>query len=71
VERRASFEALRQESLTHAEAGRRRMGALMGRWASGLFVGDEAFEQAVEAGAVRATLPEDNYALERWFRLPK
>jgi len=43
----------------------------MGRWASGLFAGDEGFESAVDAGASRASLPEDNYALERWFRLPK
>lgn len=71
AERRAAFETLREESATHPDEGRRRMGALMGRWAQGLFAGDESFEKAVESGAVRGSLPEDNYALERWFRLPK
>lgn len=71
AERQAAFETLRQESAAHSEEGRRRVGALMGRWASGLFAGDEGFESAVDAGASRASLPEDNYALERWFRLPK
>jgi len=71
AERRAAFETLREESAAHPDESRRRMGALMGRWAQGLFAGDEAFEKAVDSGALRASLPEDNYALERWFRLPK
>lgn len=71
VERRAAFEVLQRESAAAPDEGRRRMGELMARWAPGLFDGDEEFEKAVESGASLAELPEDNYALERFFRLPK
>lgn len=71
AERRAAFDLLRRESAAHPDDGRRCMGELMARWATGLFAGDEAFEQAVASGEPRASLPEDNYGLERWFRLPK
>lgn len=71
AERRAAFDALQRESVEAPDEVRRRMGELMVRWAPGLFDGDEEFERAVESGASRAELPEDNYALERFFRLPK
>ena len=60
--RRAEFEALQQQCEASYNARHRSMGALMGRWMSGLFVGEKL------AGT---PMPLDNYDLERWFKLPK
>ena len=71
AERRAEFEVLQRVCSTSQDEGRRRLGAMMGRWAPGLFVGEEALEQRQQGDGAVSPLPEDNYALERFFRLPK
>lgn len=70
-ERRAEFEALQALCAVSVDDGRRRLGEMMARWAPGLFAGEEEQEQQAKGGVQRCPLPEDNYALERFFRLPK
>lgn len=61
-DRRREFESLRQQCESSDNARYQAMGALMGRWMPGLFVGEN----------LRGTpMPLDNYDLERWFKLPK
>jgi hypothetical protein len=60
--RRAEFERVQAQCASSDTPRHRAMGALMGRWRAGLFVGE-----AMAAPAI----PEDNYELERWFKLPK
>jgi hypothetical protein len=71
AERRTEFETLQAVCSVSAEQGRRRLGAMMARWAPGLFAGEEPLERQAEGGAEVSPLPEDNYALERFFRVPK
>lgn len=71
AERKAEFEALQALGELSGDDSRRRQGAMMRRWARGLFAGEEEQEQRCERGERVCELPEDNYALERSFRLPK
>lgn len=62
--RRAEFERLQAQCAASDNPRHHAMGDLMLRWRPGLFVG--------EASPVAAPpVPEDNYELERWFKLPK
>lgn len=69
-ERRAKFDVLlREHAASETDVGQRLAGQ-MTRWRPGLFVGDGAAERRVDTTG-RPFLPEDNYGLERSFRLPK
>lgn len=70
-ERKEEFDVLQALCSVSADESRRRLGGMMLRWAPGLFAGEEEQERQAEAGAQLPSLPEDNYALERFFRLPK
>ena len=61
--RRAEFERLQARCLASSTRRHQAMGELMRRWMPGLFVGESATPGVPS--------PEDNYALERWFKLPK
>lgn len=71
AERRAEFDKLRALCALSGHEGRRRQGAMMERWARGLFAGEAEPEERWARGQELGELPEDNYALERFFRLPK
>jgi hypothetical protein len=62
--RRAEFEALQAQCAAATPPRHQAMGELMGRWLPGLFVGEQS-------SAPGPAVPADNYALERWFKLPK
>ena len=69
-ERLAHFDKLLE---AHAASGTdvgRRLAKRMANWKPGLFVGDGAAERLVDRTG-RPYLPEDNYGIERSFRLPK
>lgn len=70
AERRESFEALREAQARSTSEFAQRVAKRMGAWASGLFVDDGEAEGRWD-GFGRPFLPEDNYELERWFRLAK
>jgi hypothetical protein len=69
--RQLTFDTLRATHAASPVAARQNLAALMGRWQGGLFVGEAAYEVAVAAGQEHGPLVEDNYDLERFFRLPK
>lgn len=69
-ERRAKFDVLLQEyAASETEVGQR-LAKQMTNWKPGLFLGDGTAERRVEKSG-RPYLPEDNYGIERSFRLPK
>lgn len=70
VERRASFEALRAMHGASTSEFEQQVAKRMDAWSSGLFVDDGEAESRQDAYG-RPFLPEDNYGLERWFRLAK
>lgn len=61
--RRAEFEQLQTRCMASSTPRHQAMGELMLRWRPGLFVG--------ESTTPGVPSPEDNYELERWFKLPK
>ena len=71
AERQAAFAQLQSRYAKDASPVLVRMSEVMARWEPGLFVGEAALEAQVQAGASVPELPEDNLALERWFKLPK
>lgn len=70
AERRARFEALREAHASSESEFEQRVAKRMGAWSSGLFLDDGELEGRQDAKG-RPLLPEDNYGLERWFRLVK
>jgi hypothetical protein len=62
--RRAEFERLQAQCAASDNSRHQTMGELMLRWRPGLFVGEAP-------SAPAPPVPEDNYELERWFKLPK
>ena len=68
--RMAQFDALRAQHATSGTEVGQRLAKRMTSWRVGLFLGDGAAERRVDT-AGRPFLPEDNYGLERAFRLPK
>lgn len=69
-ERLARFDVLRAEHAASATEVGQRLARRMTDWKPGLFVGDGTAERLVDRTG-RPFLPEDNYGLERSFRLPK
>lgn len=71
AERQKEFQELKEGYLRSKKEKDRARAALMKRWEPGLFVGEEEVEKRAEQGEKVSPMPEDNYDLERWFRLPK
>lgn len=69
--RLAQFDLLRAQHAAATTDFDRRLAGQMDRWRPGLFVGDGTAERRVEPRTGRPFLPEDNYEIERSFRLPK
>jgi hypothetical protein len=69
-ERRARFDALIVEHTAAGTEVSERLARRMTFWRSGLFLGDGAAERHVDPNG-RPFLPENNYDIERSFRLPK
>jgi len=69
-ERRARFDVLLQEYAASETEVAQRLARQMTNWKPGLFLGDGTAERRVEESG-RPYLPEDNYGIERSFRLPK
>lgn len=69
-ERLARFDVLLKEHAASETAVGKRLAKRMTSWKVGLFLGDGTAERRVDP-AGRPSLPEDNYGIERSFRLPK
>lgn len=69
-ERLAQFDQLLAEHAASKTEIGQRLARQMMNWKPGLFVGDGTAERRVDRTG-RPYLPEDNYGLERSFRLPK
>lgn len=69
--RRAQFDVLLQQHTAAATDFDRRLVARMIHWQPGLFVGDGTAERRLDPRTGGPFLPEDNYGIERSFRLPK
>ena len=69
-ERLAQFDLLLAEHAASKTETGQRLARQMTNWKPGLFVGDGTAERLVDR-AGRPYLPEDNYGIERSFRLPK
>lgn len=69
--RLAAFDGLMEGYAASPNERDQSMAARMLRWKPGLFIGDGTAERQGEAWAGHSFLPEDNYELERSFRLPK
>lgn len=69
-ERLARFDVLLQEYADSATEEGQRLARRMLNWKPGLFLGDGTAERQMERSG-RPYLPEDNYGIERSFRLPK
>ena len=69
-ERLAQFDVLLAEHAASETEMGQRLARQMTNWKPGLFVGDGTAERLVDRTG-RPSLPEDNYGIERSFRLPK
>lgn len=69
-ERLAQFDVLLAQHAASKTEVDQRLAKRMTSWKPGLFVGDGAAERRVDPTG-RPYLPEDNYGIERSFRLPK
>ena len=69
-ERLARFDVLLKEYAASETAADQRFARRMRNWKPGLFLGDGTAERRVDKSG-RPYLPEDNYGIERSFRLPK
>lgn len=70
AERRTRFKTLREMHARSESEFEQRIAKQMAAWEGGLFLDDGEAEGRYD-GFGRHFLPENNYALERWFRLPK